>query len=59
MRFTGTDADIDLATHNPEFDAWKWIAPPRLPELIVAFKRAVYEAVLKEFAPVIARNARD
>jgi putative (di)nucleoside polyphosphate hydrolase len=57
MRFTGTNADIDLATENPEFDAWKWVAPSRLPELIVEFKRAVYEAVLKEFQPVIARSA--
>lgn len=57
MRFTGTDADINLATENPEFDAWQWVAPSRLPELIVWFKRAVYEAVLKEFEPVIAGGA--
>jgi putative (di)nucleoside polyphosphate hydrolase len=55
MRFTGTDADINLATTHPEFDAWEWVAPERLPELIVEFKRAVYVAVLAEFAPVIAR----
>ncbi|HYE50420.1 MAG TPA: RNA pyrophosphohydrolase, partial [Azospirillaceae bacterium] len=24
-RFTGTDADIDLATAHPEFDAWRWV----------------------------------
>ena len=57
MRFTGTDADIDPATENPEFDAWQWVAPARLPELIVEFKRAVYEAVLHEFHSVIARSA--
>jgi putative (di)nucleoside polyphosphate hydrolase len=55
MRFTGTDADIDLATEHPEFDAWEWVAPTRLPELIVAFKRDVYVAVLAELASVIAR----
>jgi putative (di)nucleoside polyphosphate hydrolase len=57
MRFTGTDADIDLAAEHPEFDAWQWVAPARLPELIVWFKRAVYEAVLVEFKTVIARSA--
>ncbi|MDE2404356.1 MAG: RNA pyrophosphohydrolase [Sphingomonadales bacterium] len=53
-RFTGADGDIRLdAHHPPEFCEWKWIAPALLPELIVPFKRAVYEAVLAEFAPQI------
>lgn len=52
-RFTGTDADIDLATEHPEFDAWKWVDADDLPSLIVPFKRPVYEAVLKEFKTVI------
>jgi putative (di)nucleoside polyphosphate hydrolase len=25
MRFSGADADINLATAHPEFDAWKWV----------------------------------
>ena len=40
MRFTGSDGDIDLATHHPEFDAWKWVAAPSCRALIVPFKRA-------------------
>jgi putative (di)nucleoside polyphosphate hydrolase len=49
MRFTGKDADIDPeATEHPEFDAWEWVAPERLLELIVPFKRRLYEAVLAE-----------
>ena len=31
MRFTGGDADFDLATPHPEFDAWRWVAPAELP----------------------------
>ncbi|RJF83388.1 RNA pyrophosphohydrolase [Azospirillum cavernae] len=54
-RFTGTEADIRLDTEHPEFDAWKWIDAEALPGLIVAFKRHVYEAVLAEFRPLIAR----
>ena len=38
-RFTGTDADIDLATDHPEFDAWQWVEPGQLVERIVPFKR--------------------
>jgi putative (di)nucleoside polyphosphate hydrolase len=49
MRFTGSDADIDPATEHPEFDAWEWVSPDRLPELIVPFKRQIYLDVLAEF----------
>jgi putative (di)nucleoside polyphosphate hydrolase len=49
MRFTGNDADIDLATEHPEFDAWRWLPPHRLPEVIVPFKRQLYLDILTEF----------
>jgi len=50
MRFLGDDSDIDpAATEHPEFDAWEWVAPEQLPELIVPFKRALYLDVLAEF----------
>jgi putative (di)nucleoside polyphosphate hydrolase len=49
MRFTGNDTDIDLATAHPEFDAWKWIRPAQLPEMIVPFKRQLYIDILSEF----------
>ena len=48
MRFIGSDMDIDLATDHPEFDAWKWIPPEQLPELIVPFKRQLYIEILAE-----------
>ena len=49
MRFTGTDADIDIATEDPEFNDWKWVAPVELPELIVPFKRDMYRAIIAGF----------
>ncbi|HEY3911015.1 MAG TPA: RNA pyrophosphohydrolase [Stellaceae bacterium] len=49
MRFTGCDADIDLAASHPEFDAWRWVAVDELPRLIVWFKRQVYIDVVTEF----------
>lgn len=51
MRFLGRDADIDLTAHAPEFHRWTWEEPERLPDLIVPFKRALYESVLAAFAP--------
>lgn len=49
-RFLGTDTDINLETEHPEFNAYNWIDPWTLPDLIVPFKRKLYEEVLAEFA---------
>ncbi len=54
FRFSGSDADIDLETDDPEFRAWKWVALEELPDLIVPFKRPLYEAAVREF-----RDLRD
>jgi putative (di)nucleoside polyphosphate hydrolase len=55
MRFTGTDADVNIETAHPEFRAWKWADPAELPAIIVPFKRALYEAVVAEFGPHLER----
>lgn len=53
-RFLGKDCDINLEAHDPaEFNAWRWINPMQLPELIVPFKRDVYARLVEEFAPLI------
>jgi putative (di)nucleoside polyphosphate hydrolase len=52
-RFLGRDEDIDLATAEPEFRAWRWVEPDELPDLIVPFKRSLYQNVLAEFAHLI------
>jgi putative (di)nucleoside polyphosphate hydrolase len=49
-RFLGQDRDVNIATAHPEFREWKWIEPERLPEVIVPFKRQLYERVLQAFA---------
>ena len=55
LRFTGDDSEIDIANpggggHDPEFIDWRWEPMKNLPALVVPFKRAVYERVVKEFA---------
>ena len=47
-RFLGQDNEINLNTKHPEFIEWKWIEPKRLPEVIVHFKKDLYENLLKE-----------
>jgi putative (di)nucleoside polyphosphate hydrolase len=49
MRFTGEDRDIDIATEEPEFAQWKWLAVEALPRLIVPFKRDTYAKVIAAF----------
>ncbi len=55
-RFEGPESEIDLSPregHEPEFDDWQWVQVAELPSLVVAFKRAVYERVVEEFAALI------
>ena len=58
LRFEGDDAEIDIDArdgHKAEFDAWRWERMERLPDLIIPFKRPVYERVVAEFADFGAR----
>ena len=54
MRFTGKDSEINVASpgggHKAEFIGWRWEPMKNLPDLIVPFKRPVYERVVQEFA---------
>ena len=53
FRFEGEESEIDIASpagHAPEFEAWRWERLERLPELIIPFKRGVYERVVADFA---------
>ncbi|MEO7504120.1 MAG: RNA pyrophosphohydrolase [Sphingomicrobium sp.] len=49
-RFLGDDSAIDIATRHPEFNAWQWVEPHRLPAMIVPFKRDMYRAIVEGFA---------
>jgi putative (di)nucleoside polyphosphate hydrolase len=54
MRFSGEDTDIDLNAHeHAEFEAWRWVEPEQVPELIVPFKKRVYRQVVEEFRDLI------
>jgi putative (di)nucleoside polyphosphate hydrolase len=57
FRFLGEDSDVDIATAEPEFRAWRWAEPAELPDLIVGFKRELYQQVLAAFAKPLAQNA--
>jgi putative (di)nucleoside polyphosphate hydrolase len=54
LRFTGEESEIDVVNpaggHEPEFTAWRWEPMKNLPDLIIPFKRQVYQRVVAEFA---------
>ncbi len=49
MRFLGADEDVNLATAEPEFDAWKWTPMVTLTDVAVHFKRENYRQVVELF----------
>ena len=51
MRFVGEESEINLAPpgHKQEFDQWRWAPIDEVLELIVPFKRGVYEKVIADF----------
>jgi putative (di)nucleoside polyphosphate hydrolase len=56
IRFLGEDDEVDIGGDHgggPEFDAWRWAPIDELVDLIVPFKRPVYEAVVAQFRPLI------
>ena len=58
FRFTGDDSEIDIlkpggGRHKAEFEAWRWEPIENLPELIIPFKRSVYDGVVSAFRDVV------
>ena len=46
VKFLGNDGEINLQTDKPEFIEWRWLDIENLPNVIVDFKRKVYERLL-------------
>jgi putative (di)nucleoside polyphosphate hydrolase len=53
VKFLGDDSEININTKNAEFMEWKWIDINLLPNLIVLFKKHVYEKVLTELKKIV------
>lgn len=58
MRFYGDDSEIDIGPRNgrkAEFDRWKWRDIGELAEIVIPFKRPIYEELTRVFAPFARR----
>lgn len=54
FRFSGADSEINVVSppdgHSQEFAEWRWADLSEAPELVVPFKRDVYQHVVEAFA---------
>ncbi len=49
LEFLGEDSNINIALQEPEFSEWKWVEKVDLINLIVNFKRELYQQIINEF----------
>jgi putative (di)nucleoside polyphosphate hydrolase len=57
LQLTGHDWNLNLrATNHPEFDAWRWNEYWVPLDVVVEFKRGVYEMALTELARFLPRH---
>ena len=48
VKFIGDENEINLNTKHPEFIEWKWVNIDQLPDVIVDFKKNVYQKLKEE-----------
>ena len=48
VKFLGEESEINITTKRPEFIEWKWVERSQLPNIIVDFKKNVYERLVLE-----------
>jgi putative (di)nucleoside polyphosphate hydrolase len=59
LQLTGRDCDMNLrATDHPEFDAWRWNDYWIPLDVVIEFKRDVYQMALTELARFLPRGAQ-
>ena len=57
LQFDGQDTDVRLDAHDQiEFTDWKWRPLADCVDLVVPFKRHIYEAVAQQFAHLASRR---
>jgi putative (di)nucleoside polyphosphate hydrolase len=54
LRYLGDDNDINIATAEPEFSAWRWMKKDEIIRKIVPFKKEVYDVVFSRFERFLA-----
>ncbi len=59
LQLTGRDSDMNLrATNHPEFDAWRWHEYWIPLEVVIDFKRDVYQTALTELSKFLPKSGQ-
>ncbi|MET3138982.1 putative (di)nucleoside polyphosphate hydrolase [Undibacterium sp. GrIS 1.2] len=59
LRMLGRDCDVNLrASNHPEFDAWRWHEYWVPLDVVIEFKRGVYQLALQELSHFVHRTER-
>jgi putative (di)nucleoside polyphosphate hydrolase len=53
VKFEGKESEINIKTKSPEFIEWRWIDIEELPNVIVKFKKHIYDKLLKELILIV------
>lgn len=53
-KLSASEEEINIATEKPEFIEWRWETIEHLPDVIVPFKKDLYESLIREFAHIAA-----
>ena len=53
LKFLGKDSELNIKTKKPEFLEWKWIDLNKITEIVVDFKKEVYQKVEREVKKII------
>ena len=53
MRYLGTDDEININTHKPEFLDWKWTDINSITQIVVKFKLDVYKTLQQKIKRII------
>lgn len=58
FQFTGENSDFQLDVHPEEieFSEFQWVLPEKVHEMIVPFKKEVYQNILQEFKPLFIQK---
>ncbi|MCE2992759.1 MAG: RNA pyrophosphohydrolase [Alphaproteobacteria bacterium] len=49
-----SEDQINISTEHPEFIAWRWESIENLPDVIIPFKKDLYESLIREFGHIAA-----
>ena len=53
VKFIGDEKEININTKHPEFIEWKWLEIDELPNVIVDFKKRIYEKIVLQIKGII------